>query len=225
MRLHGVRRLRPLTITLIHRSCALVSCEGDRRESPSGRFWRLWMRICGSCRPRGSASGAGATLPHASNVTRRCHSPAPIRASGCPGVCRGSVGGGRQAGVVPLAGGRPYEHAGVPGFAAEAWGDKRVAVGQRAVPAAPRPSPAERPPPSGCLSRPLAVPNRRNLGRSCYGRVLKWRLRRRPGPPAGCPPEAAGGPLARERRSATLRRRPDPTFRVLGPRRRSEIRG
>ena len=121
---------------------------------------------------------------------------APTQACRCPAICRGNVRG--RGGEAPRG---------------------------RTPPAHPRLSPpVSRVFPSLGPAAP-PVPKRRNAGRSSYGRVLKWRLRRGPGSGAGCPPGAAGASLLRERRPATPRRRLDPTFRVLGPHRRPRNRG
>ena len=136
-----------------------------------------------------------------------------LRASGTGGASRRAGverterwAGRRQAGWPVEPTGRPGQ-SGAPNRACRCPGICRgnVGGGPPAGPPAPRP-----------VLKPTPVPKRGNAVPSSYGRVLKTRLRRGPGPLPGWPPGAAGCPGRGDRRCATHSRRPEASFRVLG---------
>jgi len=100
MRFHGVRRLRPFIITPIPRRVPSSVVPVIGKGVGAAGFGGLdgVRRIVS---PPRSVSTAGEALPRASNVTCGCHS---------------------QVSVAGVSRRRPYEHADVPGFAAETRG-------------------------------------------------------------------------------------------------------
>jgi len=118
------------------------------------------------------------------------------RVAGESAACGPEAGG-------PAAGGAPIEACRCPGIC-------RGNVG--GAPARGRsPAGARRP-----VLRATPVPKRGNAVPSCYGRVLKGRFWRGPGPLRGWPPGAAGCPGRADRRCGTHSSRPEASFRVLG---------